>query len=258
MTDFLGFPADCAVVVTGAGSGIGEAAALTAGRLGLKVAAWDLSPDAAARTAQAIADQGGTAVGIGGDMADADAVQAAWEQTTHAFGPVACLLAAAGPPSFGDRSFMEGVNQAIDCMRLPTDIWLEQPDPSSRAAVYLSSVQGPRYGAGNPWYTVAKSAIDGYMRSTAAMRPGGIRANAILPDWIATPRTADYIAATGGEEWDANPMGRVGHAQDIANAALFLLSPAAGYINGVSLEVDGGARLRSLAWMRMRDSTSTG
>ena len=257
MFDFLGFPAKTAVVVTGSGSGIGEAVALTAGRLGLKVAAWDLSPDAAARTAQTIADQGGTAIAIGGDLADADAVQGAWEQTTHAFGPVSCLLAAAGPPSFGDRSFMEGVNQAIDCMRLPTDIWLEQPAPASRAAIYLSSVQGPRYGAGNPWYTVAKSGIDGYMRSIAAMRPGGIRANAILPDWIATPRTAQYIAATGGEEWDANPMGRVGHAQDIANAALFLLSPAAGYINGVSLEIDGGAHLRSLAWMRMRDSINT-
>ena len=255
MHDFLRYPPDAAIVVTGAGSGIGEAIALTAGRLALRVAAWDLSADAAERTTRAIADQGGTAIACAGDMADGAAVARCWARTTAAFGPVACLAAAAGPPSFGDKDFTAAVNVAIDCMRLPTEAWLEQPDAGMRTAVFLSSVQGPRYGAGVPWYTVAKSGIDGYARSLAAMRPGGIRANAILPDWIQTPRTAQYVEATGGVEWDANPMGRVGLAQDVANAAIFLLSPAAGYINGISLEIDGGSHLRSLAWMRMWDAS---
>jgi 3-oxoacyl-[acyl-carrier protein] reductase len=117
----------------------------------------------------------------------------------------------------------------------------------------MSSVQGPRYGAGVQWYTVAKSAVDGYMRSVASMRPGGIRANSILPDVTRTPRTEKYITATGGLEWGANPMGRFGLPEDVAKAALFLLSPAAEYINGVSLEIDGGSRLRSLGWMRIAD-----
>lgn len=258
MFDFLGYPDGTAMVVTGAGSGIGEAIALTGARAGLRIAAWDISAEAADRTAAAIRESGAQAISCAGDMADRQAVGDAWRRTTEAFGPVSCLAAAAGPPSFGGRDFMEAVNQAIDCMRLPTEAWLEQPDGGTRAAIYLSSVQGPRYGAGTPWYTVAKSGIDAYMRSLAAMRPGGIRANAILPDWIQTPRTGQYIEATGGIGWDANPMGRVGLAGDVANAAIFLLSPAAGYINGVSLEIDGGAKLRSLAWMRMWEASRSG
>jgi NAD(P)-dependent dehydrogenase (short-subunit alcohol dehydrogenase family) len=258
MFNFLGFNEGVPIVVTGAGSGIGEAIALTAAKLGLRVSAWDLVEAAAKRTADAIAAAGGEARAIGVDAANRSAVVEAWRQTTEAFGPVGCLAAAAGPPSFSGREFMDGVTTAIDCVRLPTEVWLEQPDAGSRAAVYLSSVQGPRYGAGVPWYTVAKSAVDAYMRSLAGMRPGGIRANAILPDWIYTPRTEQYVNATGGLAWEANPMGRIGVAQDVASAALFLLSPAAQYLNGLSLEVDGGSKLRSLAWLRMHDASGSG
>lgn len=253
--DFLGFAAGTAIVITGAGSGIGEAIALTCGKLGLKVACWDLSGEAAERTAQAIRQAGGEALACSGDASDAAEVARCWKRTTDAFGAVACLAASAGPPSFGDKDFSTALSLAIDCMRVPTEAWLEQPDAGSRSAIYISSVQGPRYGAGVPWYTVAKSGIDGYMRSLAAMRPGGIRANAILPDWLRTARTEQYIDATGGDGWETNPMGRVGYAQDSANAAIFLLSPAAEYINGVSLEVDGGAKLRSMAWMRMWEAS---
>lgn len=254
MRDFLGFEPGEPIVVTGGGSGIGEAIAIRAAEVGLSVVVWDLNPDAATKTASRIEESGGRAVGAGVDVSDPDAVTAAWRRAVETFGAVRLLGAVAGPPSFLDRPFTDGVTLAIDCMKVPTDTWLDVVDVPERSAVYLSSVQGPRYGAGAAWYSVAKSAIDGYMRSNAAMRPGGIRANAVLPDWTLTPRTQQYVEATGGPEWDANPMGRVGYAVDVANAALFLLSPAAGYINGVSLEVDGGACLRSLAWMRMRNS----
>lgn len=257
MYDFLGFERDTSIVVTGGGSGIGEAIALTAAKLGLSVGVWDLSEKNAGKTAEAVRSAGGKAFAVGLDVTDRAKVAQAWRQTAERFGPIACLAAVAGPPSFAGREFLDGVTTALDCVRVPTELWLDQPDPGSRSAIYLSSVQGPRYGAGVPWYSVAKSAIDGYARSLAAMRPGGIRANAILPDWIMTPRTEQYITATGGPEWDANPMGRIGDAQDVANAALFLLSPAAGYLNGLSLEIDGGAKLRSLAWMRMRDASGS-
>lgn len=253
--DFLGFDAGEPLVVAGAGSGIGRALATRAAACGLSVAAWDLDLGAAVETARQIEAGGGRALALAVDAADRDAVADAWRRTTAALGPARLLAAVAGPPSFAARPFADGVATAIDCMRVPTETWLEAVDAPERAVVYFSSVQGPLYGAGVEWYTVAKSAIDGYMRAQAAQRPGGIRANAVLPDWTVTPRTAPHAAegVQGDDAWPQNPMGRLGRAEDPANAALFLLSPAAGYLNGVSLVVDGGARLRSLAWLRMSE-----
>lgn len=255
MSDFLGFPDDASIVVTGAGSGIGRATALIAASVGLKVGAWDLAEDAARSCVEEIEANGGTGFAVGLDCADVDLVGAAWDTTIAAIGEPVHLAAVAGPPSFlGDEiGFVDAVSTAIDCMRVPTEAWIEKVPAAERAAVYISSVQGPRYGAGVPWYTVAKSAIDGYMRSLAAMRPGGIRANAVLPDWTLTPRTEKFVETVGGPEWPANPMGRIGRPDDIGKAVIFLLSQAASYINGVSLELEGGARLRSLGWMRMAD-----
>jgi 3-oxoacyl-[acyl-carrier protein] reductase len=254
---FLGFPEDAVICVTGAASGIGEALALLAARQGLGVAAWDLSEEGARRTAEAITAEGGNARAYGLDVSDRGEAEAAMARTCADLGPVHCLAAVAGPPSFKIADFDEGLGQSISCMRMPTEAWIAQGPAGAASAVYLSSVQGPRYGAGVQWYSVAKAAIDGYMRSVAAMRQGGLRANAVLPDWIVTPRTAEYVEATGGAEWSANPMGRVGLPGDVANAALFLLSPAAAYLNGVSLAVDGGAQLRSLAWMRMAEASGS-
>ena len=253
MTDFLGFPENSSIVVTGAGSGIGRATALTAAAQGLAVGAWDLAEDGAKSCLEEIEANGGKGIAIGLDASDPEAVGAAFDQTIAAIGEPHFLAAVAGPPSFIEKSFMEGVDLAVDCMRVPTEVWIEKVKADQRSAIYVSSVQGPRYGAGIPWYTVAKSAIDGYMRSLAAMRPGGIRANAVLPDWTLTPRTEAYVEKIGGPEWPANPMGRIGTPQDIANGAIFLLSPAAEYINGISLEIEGGSRLRSLGWLRMAD-----
>jgi NAD(P)-dependent dehydrogenase (short-subunit alcohol dehydrogenase family) len=259
MSDFLGFPDDASIVVTGAGSGIGRATALLAASVGLRVGAWDLAEDAARSCAAEIEAAGGTGFAVGLDCADRGQVEAAWDSTVEAIGGPAYLAAVAGPPSFlGDEiGFGEAVSTAVDCMRVPTEAWIEKVPLAERAAVYVSSVQGPRYGAGVPWYTVAKSGIDGYMRSLAAMRPGGVRANAVLPDWTLTPRTEKFVETVGGPEWPANPMGRIGRAEDIANAIVFLLSPAASYVNGVSLEIEGGARLRSLGWMRMAEASGS-
>lgn len=129
-------------------------------------------------------------------------------------------------------------------------IWVRRGTGPNPSTVFFSSVQGSQYGAGVDWYTVAKGAILAYMKSVAAMRPGGLRANAVLPDWTLTPCTKPHVDAfLNGVDWPSNPMGRIGLPDDCAAAALFLVAPCSTYINGVSIEVDGGVRLRSAAWL---------
>lgn len=247
---FLGFTPGEAVVVTGGGSGIGAATARMAADEGLHVCVWDVSADSAQEVVADIADTGGDASAFHVDLEDREAVADTWRRTVQVAGDVSYLINVAGPASFGESDFQSGVRRALECMRSPIETWIDQgtgPEPST---ALFSSVQGTHYGAGVEWYTVAKGAILAYMKSVAAMRTGGLRANAVLPDWTLTPRTQPHVGTVlGGEEWAANPMGRIGHPEDCAAAALFLVAPCSAYINGVVIEVDGGVHLRSAAWL---------
>lgn len=251
--DFLRFEDGAAIVVTGGASGIGAALAKAASEAGLRVSIWDLDADAAAEGAERLRANGGDTYSVGVDLTDRSAVVRAWQTTHDQLGAVGHLACVAGPPSFGQQSFDDGVLACLACMRNPTEVWLDGNATSEPSAVYFSSMQGTRYGAGVEWYTVGKGAVQSYAMSLAAMRPGSVRANSVLPDWTLTPRTAPHTnAITEDGVWGANPLLRMGSAEDCANAALFLLSPAAGYLNGISIEVDGGIRLRSTAWLTAR------
>jgi 3-oxoacyl-[acyl-carrier protein] reductase len=244
MMGFLGFSDGAPIVVTGAGSGIGRATAMTAAAEGLQVAAWDLQRDTAAATAKAITDSGGRAISIGVDATDEAAVKDAWRETLDSLGPVAILANIAGPPNWAKLDLTEGVTAALQCYSVPTETWVEMVPAEQRSAVFISSVAGTKYGM-QGWYGVAKMAIVGYMRRCAAFRPGGIRANAICPDLTETPRVGELVDTMGQVASQVNPMGRIAQPTDVANAALFLLSPAASYINGITLDVDGGVNLVS-------------
>ena len=90
----------------------------------------------------------------------------------------------------------------------------------------------------------AKAAIAGFTRHLALRRPGGIRANAVAPGLIDTPRMVTYMNSDAGRSMVArNPMGRAGRPDDVGATICFLLSPAASDINGVVLPVDGGAQI---------------
>ena len=247
---FLGFADGAPIVVTGAGSGIGRATALGAAADGLHVAAWDLVADTAAATAKAITDSGGRAISVGVDATDEAAVKEAWRRTVDELGSVSLLANIAGPPNWADLEFVDGVAACLRCARVPTEAWLELVPGDQRSTIFIASVAGTRYGM-QGWYGVGKMGIVGYMRSLAAFRPGGIRANAIAPDLTDTPRVGGLVESMGDVASRVNPMGRIAQPLDVANAALFLLSPAASYINGVTLDVDGGVNLIS------RDRKST-
>lgn len=240
---FLRFPPDAAVVVTGAASGIGRGTAELAASVGLGVGAWDLNADGAREVAAVLDESGARSHPVTVDVTDARAVAAAFAETAEALGPVRYLVNNAGPTSFVTRPFADGLVAAAASMVTVTDAWLAAGRAPGDAVVNLSSVAGTSTGVGDEaWYPSAKAAIAGYTRYLALNRPQGIRANAVAPGLIRTPRLAEFIDSPAGEGIMArNPMGRAGEPADVAAAICFLLSPVAEYVNGVILPVDGGS-----------------
>ena len=153
MDTFLGFKKHTGVIVTGAASGIGRAVAMFAARQGLAVSAWDLSGAGIAETAAAIKADGGTCHPFALDASDPQAVEHAMAESYKLIGTVDGLVSVAGPSSFIKTEFSEALQCTVDCARVPTEAWLKRDHNGPRSAVYVASVQGPRYGAGVQWYT---------------------------------------------------------------------------------------------------------
>ncbi len=245
MSGFLAFPRDAVAVVTGAASGIGRSVADLLGRNGVAVAGWDIASEAIAEWETA-----GTVdahrLGVAVDLDDPDAVAAAIELTTSTLGPVGFLVNNAGPASTTALPYVVGLDRSIGVVERVTSAWLGWPGSSGGHVVNIASVAGTSVGGlgTEAWYPSGKAAILGYTRHLAVTRPNGIRANAVAPGIIETPRTRVALASGPMQEIVArNPMRRVGAPGDVAAAVVFLLAPVSGYINGVLLPVDGGSLL---------------
>lgn len=236
----FGFTPGDAVLVTGGGSGIGRAIAIRAAEMGLSVAVVDLNPAGAAATAERIDRAGGRALAIGGDVGEPADVAAALAHARR-LGVLRYLVNNAGPSSAVDLEFDEALRIAVGSMRRVTDTWLAGGVPRGAALVNIASVAGNLVGTASDWYCAAKAAITGYTRHLAAYRSDEVRSNAVAPGMTDTPRLAGFVdSEIGRRALGRVPLHRLATPDDIAYAVLFLLSPLAGYINGVLLPVDGG------------------
>jgi 3-oxoacyl-[acyl-carrier protein] reductase len=129
-------------------------------------------------------------------------------------------------------------------MQAVTERFLEfDPEPGA-SVVNVASVAGSIVGADPIWYASAKAAIVGWTRALAVGIGRTVRVNAVAPSLVNTPRIAKWAESDLGRQWaETNPLGRWADADDVARAIVFLLSPAASYINGILLPVDGGQTL---------------
>ena len=237
-------------LITGGGSGIGRATAQLFAREGAAVVAADKIGERAEETAQLIVEAGGRAAGVQADVSVAADVQKMVDAAVAAFGRVDILVNNAGL-SVGD-SILDFDEAAWD---LNLDVVLKSVYLCSRAVLpgmiergggvilNISSVNGV-FAVGEAAYAAAKA---GMISLTANMAnhfgKDGVRVNCIAPGTIRTPIWSERVEKDPQvfdrlAEW--YPLGRVGEAEDVANAALFLCSDAASWITGVTLPVDGG------------------
>ena len=239
--------------VTGGGSGMGRETARLLGEAGARVAICDRDGAAARETAGIVGDAGGTARAEEVDVSDPRAVERAVAAATEALGPVDALVNIAGiyriaaVEDISDedwaRMFAVHVNGTFHTCRavLPGMVAAR-----SGAIVNMSSLHAIRGQANAAHYAAAKGAVIGLTKSIAREKgPLGIRANAVAPGPIDTPlwRGAvppDELDAVMAKRSEVIPIGRLGEAAEVAQTIVYLLSPAASYITGQVVTIDGG------------------
>ena len=238
------------VIVTGGGAGIGAATCRTMSARGAAVSVLDRDGEAAQRVATEI---GGHAEAV--DVADAEATTRAVEVSAAAMGGLTDLVANAG---FGlnkplhryrddEWSLVLRVNLdgAFHAMRAAIPLMLAGGGGS---IVTVSSLNATRPLQGEAPYSAAKAAVTNLTRTAALEYAPTIRANSVSPGMIATALTApitDDPALTAVAE-AGTPLARIGTAAEVAEVIAFLCSPAASYITGQDVIVDGGGGLPSL------------
>ena len=247
---------DKVAVVTGAARGIGAAVAAKLAADGLAVAVVDLDESACKETVDRIVSAGGKAIGVGADVSDAAAVQAAFERTAAELGGPTVVINNAGvlrdnliykmTDSDWDTVMNVHLRGAFLCSRAGQKYMVEQ---NWGRIVNLSSTSalGNR---GQSNYSAAKAGLQG-LTKTLAIELGryNVTANAIAPGFIVTDMTAATAARMGvdfelmqSEAAKQIPVRRVGRPEDIANTASFLCSEGAGFVSGQVIYVAGGPR----------------
>jgi 3-oxoacyl-[acyl-carrier protein] reductase len=235
-------------LVTGASRGIGRAIAAAFAAEGAHVV---LAARDTAKLAEAVAEiqaKGGKAEALALDVSDRASVEAGVAQVMAAHGRIDHLVNNAGVTrdNLLLRMKDEEWRQVLDtnltgaflCTQAVLKPMLKQ---KSGRIVTITSVVGLGGNAGQANYAASKAGVIGFTKSVAReVASRGITANAIAPGFIETDMTAAMSEKAREAVFAAIPLGRVGRPEDVAGAALFLVSDAAAYVTGQVLAVDGG------------------
>ncbi len=248
-------PEGIVALVTGAGSGIGRAAALTLSTTGIPVAVLDIDGSGADETLRLVRERDGTAATYQGDVSSEADVTQLVSAIEESQGPVGILVNIAGIQSpntpLRDLSLDEwrrvmgvNLNGTFLCCRavLPGMLRL-----GWGRIVNMSSVLGLRGKPGTGAYATSKAALLGFTRSLALeLADKGITANAILPSMVDTnlvrrDSTEEQVKARGREL----AIGRVAETEEVASAIAYLVSDDATYVSGAELVISGASFIRA-------------
>jgi NAD(P)-dependent dehydrogenase (short-subunit alcohol dehydrogenase family) len=243
-------------IVTGASAGIGRAAAFALAAEGATVVVADVDVTRGEQVATEINDKGGTALFVRTDVTDDQSVAALAAETVARFGGLDVAFNNAGiegtpaptaecTPENWQRTLAVNLTGVWSCMRHEIPHMLERGGGS---IVNMSSVAGLVGFATIPAYTASKHGVAG-LTKTAALEYAeqGIRVNAVCPGVIDTEMVDRF---TGGQpEAEAamiatEPVGRLGHAEEIADAVVWLCSDRSSFVTGQAIAVDGGFTAR--------------
>jgi 3-oxoacyl-[acyl-carrier protein] reductase len=236
-------------VVTGAARGIGRAIALELAAAGAKVVVNDVGNlDQAEETVKQIMGAGSEAMFIQADVTNASDVDRLVRTTLEKYGKIDILVNNAGitrdnllirmKEEDWDRVLNINLKSVFLCTKAVSRGMLKQ---RSGAIVNIASVVGIFGNPSQANYAASKAGIIGFTKSTAKeLASRGIRVNAVAPGYISTDMTAILPDEIKKEFIKGIPLGHMGTAEEVAKAVLFLVSPAASYITGQILAVDGG------------------
>ncbi len=249
-------------IVTAAGSGMGRAGAIRFAQEGAAVAVVDIDGEAVQAVVAEIEAAGGRAVGITADLTQDEDSRRIVREAANAFGGIDFVWNHVGHP--GPASIegieMKDFDTAVTLNMRTVLVTTEAAIPEVRARgggalLYTASTSGLQGSQFSPVYSAVKHGVVGFVKALGKrLAKENIRVNAICPGPIDTPMLRVFVArpdqqSTHGLDKEeliarhggALPMGRPGRPEEIANAALFLLSDEASFITATTLAVDGGS-----------------
>ena len=241
-------PKDKIAVVTGASRGIGRSIALALASQGASIVVVDMDQAATDAVVAELESVGGKALGVMGNVTVAQDVERVINAAMETFGRVDILVNNAGITRDGllvrmkdedwDAVLSVNLKGAFLCTRAASKIMTKQ---RYGRIINIASIVGQMGNAGQANYCASKAGLIGLTKSNAReLAKRNITVNAVAPGFIATAMTDALTDKVRAELTAQIPMERLGSADDIANAVVFLASEQAGYITGHVLAVNGG------------------
>ncbi len=251
-------------IVTGSGTGIGEATAIEIAKLGGKVTVnYSKSKDEAEATGRAVEEAGGQAIVVQANVSDDDDCKKLAKATLDKWGRIDILINNAGTTKFNDHANLDGIDKE-DFERIygtnvigpyqmvravfPTMKQQHEKEGSVASIVNMASIAGVRGIGSSVAYAASKGALNTMTMSLARALGPVARVNAICPGWVGTPWMTNEFGQELFDKIVENvkeiaPLKHAGTAEDVALATLFFAGPLSRHVTGETMLVDGGHHL---------------